>query len=452
MSAGKSRRKLSIESYFGVRAAGSTVTRECLGGLTTFLTMSYIVVVNPVILTAAGMPADGAFLGTVLASAFATLLMGLLANVPVALAPGMGMNAFFAFTLCVEMKIPWQTALGIVVVVSIVFFILTVARIRTVLTAAVPTTLRFAAAVGIGLFITLIGLKHAGIVVHHPETLVTLGDVTAPHTAVALAGLALTLVLLVRNVATAIFWGMLATAAIGAFAGLVRIEGAWVQMPSGQLPGMEVRILEALNPEYISAGITLLFFALFDAMGTLYAVGAEAKLLDERGNFPRLGRALMVDAGGALAGGLLGTSSVTCYIESATGVSVGARTGLACVVTAICFLGALFFMPLIGAIGAGVQVGAQSYYPVTAPALITVGILMTRNVVRIDWSELTESVPAFFTIVIMPFTFSIASGLAAGFCSYALLKLCAGKGREVHWLVYVLALLFAVQYAVMAGG
>jgi AGZA family xanthine/uracil permease-like MFS transporter len=441
----------AIGRFFGVTAAGSTLGREIVGGLTTFLTMAYIMAVNPVLLAAAGMPREGAVLATVVASAVATLAMGLVANLPVALAPGMGLNAFFAYTICINNQIPWQTALGLLAVVNIVFLALTVGRVRAAITDAVPRTLRFAAAVGIGLFITTIGLQHAGLVAPHPATYVTLGDLGAAHVRLALGGLAVTLALAARRVRTAIFWGVVATAVLAWWLGMIEPpRGAWLRPPSATFPGFEMDFFGALDPALAPFAFVLLFFAIFDAMGTLYAVGTEAGLLDEAGRFPRLGRALMVDAGGALAGALLGSSSVTCYIESATGVSVGARTGLANVVTAACFLLSLFFIPVVLALSAGVSVqsaaGTHTYYPITAPALIVVGVLMARSVVRIEWGELTEAVPAFLTLALMPATFSISHGLAAGFVSYAGMKLAAGKGREVHWIVYVLAALFAWRY------
>ncbi len=445
-----------LERIFRVREAGSTVPRELLGGLTTFLTMAYIIVVNPVFLVAAGMPADGALLATVLASAFATLLMGFAVNLPVALAPGMGLNAFFAYTICGEGGVSWQTGLGLLALVALVFLLLTVGRVRAIITSGVPRTLRFAAAVGIGLFITQIGLAHAGIVVDHPATLVTFGDVTSGHTALALAGVAITLTLVAWRVRTAIFWGLLMTAVIGAAFGMVSIDGTWVSMPRGSLPGLEMDIAGAFRANLLPLGVALLFFAIFDAMGTLFAVGAEAGLLDQRGEFPRLGRALTVDAFGALAGAGFGTSSVTCYIESATGVSTGARTGLANMVTGCCFLLSLFLMPLVSAMASGVTVetpagASTTFYPVTAPALILVGALMVRSVIRIDWDDVTEAIPAFLTIIVMPTTFNISHGLAAGFMSYAGMKVAAGRWRDVHWIVHVVAILFAWRYIWVPG-
>lgn len=436
----------ALERRFGVAAAGSTVGREVIGGLTTFLSMAYIMVVNPVFLAAAGIPREDAILATIVASAFATLLMGLVVNLPVALAPGMGMNAFFTYTICAQHGVPWQTALGLLVLVSLAFLALTLGRVRETITEAVPKTLRFAAAVGIGLFISTIGFQQAGIVVAHPATLVTLGDLRSPPTLLALGGLAVTLGLMAHGTRTAVFWGMITTAAVGWLAGIVEIRSPWLELPHGRFPGMEMDLAGALRFDLLPLAVVLLFFAVFDAMGTLFAVGAQAGLLDEHGRFPRLGKALMVDALGGLVGAGIGTSSVTCYIESATGAAVGARTGLANLVTGGCFLAALLLVPLVAQVAAGVRIGEHSFYPVTSPALIVVGVLMAQSVVRIDWSDLTEAVPAFLTLALMPATFSISHGLAAGFVSYAGIKLAAGRAGEAHWLVYLIAVVFLGRY------
>ena len=439
----------ALDRRFAVSASGSTIGREALGGLTTFLSMAYVTAVNPVFLAAAGIPRDDAILATVVASAFATALMGWVANLPVALAPGMGLNAFFAYTICIQHQVPWQAALGLLAIVSLVFLALTVGRVRQTITEAVPKTLRFASPVGIGLFIAVIGLQQSGIVVGNPATLVTLGDLRAPPTLLALGGLALTLALMARGVRAAVLWGMVATVGAGWLAGLVSIGGSFFALPRGRLPGMEMDLAGALRADLLPLGVVLLFFAIFDAMGTLFAVAAEAGLLDAEGRFPRLGTALMVDALGALGGALAGTSSVTCYIESATGVSVGARTGLASLVTAGCFAAMLLLIPLVGAVAAGIPAGNRTLYPVTAPALIVVGVLMAGSVTAIEWEDLTEAVPAFLTIVLMPATFSISHGLAAGFVGYAGMKLAAGRTREAHWLVYAVAALFVWRYLLL---
>lgn len=440
-----------VERRFGVAAAGSTLGREAIGGISTFLAMAYILVVNPVFLVAAGIAREDATLATILAAAFATILMGLAVNLPVALAPGMGMNAFFAYTICAEHGVRWQTGLGLLALVALAFLALTVGRVRETITDAVPSTLRFAAAVGIGLFMALIGLEQSGIVVGDPATLVTIGDLRKPPTLLALGGLAVTLALTARAVRTAVFWGILLTAFVGWLSGLVDLHPPWAEIPRGRLPGLEMDLAGALRPDLLPVAVVLLFFAIFDAMGTLFAVGAEAGLLDEHGRFPRLGRALMVDSLGALAGAMLGTSSVTCYVESAVGTAVGARTGLANLVTGACFLASLLLIPLVSRIGAGVAADGHVLYPVTAPALIVVGVLMAQSVVRIDWRDFTEAVPAFLTIVLMPATFGISHGLAAGFVSYAGMKIAAGRAREAHWLVYAIAVLFAVRYLFLSA-
>jgi len=435
-----------LDGRFGVSSAGSTLGREALGGLTTFVSMAYIAVVNPVILSAAGMPREDAILATIASAAFATILMGVAANLPVALAPGMGLNAFFAYTICREHQIAWQTGLGLLAIVALAFFALTLGGVRRSIVEAVPKSLRLASPVGIGLFIALIGFQQSGVVVGDPATLVTLGDLRGAPTLLALGGLATTLVLMARGIRAAVFWGMLATAVGGALAGLLPSGAPWVELPHGRLPGREIDLSGALRLDLLPLGVVLLFFAVFDALGTLFAVGTEARLVDAEGRFPRLGAALVVDAVGALAGACIGTSSVTCYIESATGVSVGARTGFASVVTGSCFLAALFLVPVVSAVAAGMPAGGRTLYPVTAPALVVVGVLMARPAAQIDWSDVTEAVPAFLTFALMPATFSISHGLAAGFVSHAGMKLAAGRARESHWLTYAIALLFVWRY------
>jgi AGZA family xanthine/uracil permease-like MFS transporter len=364
-----------LDRRFGVSAGGSTLGREALGCLTTFISMAYIAVVNPVFLTAAGIPRDDAILATIVSAAFATILMGSAANLPIALAPGMGLNAFFAYTICRQHQVAWQTGLGLLAIVALVFFALTLGGVRRSIIEAVPKSLRLASPVGIGLFIALIGFQQSGVVIGDPATLVTLGNLRSAPTLLALGGLATTLALMARGVRAAVFWGMLATGVAGGLAGLLPSGAPWVELPHGRLPGREIDLAGALRLDLLPLGVVLLFFAIFDAMGTLFAVGTEARLVDAEGRFPRLGVALTVDAVGAQAGAVIGTSSVTCYIESATGASVGARTGLASVVTGSCFLAALFLVPVVSAIAAGIPSGDRTLYPVTAPALIVVAVL-----------------------------------------------------------------------------
>lgn len=427
-----------LERIFHIRAAGSTPGREVLGGVTTFLTMAYILAVNPVFLTAAGMPQEGAIVATALSAAFATLLMAFLANYPIALAPGMGMNAFFAYSICLGAGVPWQTALGMVFWAGVLFVVLTVTGARRVLVRAVPEVIKLAGAVGIGLFIAFIGLQHGGIVRADESTLVALGDLAAPPALLTLFGLAVSLVLMAAGVRTAIFWGLVATLAAALAAGLVEPPSALVSVPHLALPGLEIDLFGAWRLEYLPLILVLLFFALFDTLGTLMGLAHEAGFL-KNGELPRIERALTADALGMVGGALAGTSPVTSYIESGAGVGVGARTGLASVVTGVLLLLSLVFAPVVGVVG--------SLSAVTAPALILVGTLMVRAVREIDWSDATESTPAFFTALLMPLTFNISHGLATGVVVYALVKLAARRGREVHWLMYALAVLFVLRYA-----
>jgi AGZA family xanthine/uracil permease-like MFS transporter len=432
-----------LERLFHVRAAGSTPGREVLGGVTTFLTMAYILAVNPVFLTAAGMPLQGAIVATALAAAFATLLMAFVANYPIALAPGMGMNAFFAYGICLGAGVPWPVALGLVFWAGIFFVLLTVTGARRVLVRAVPEVIKLAGAVGIGLFIAFIGLQHGGLVRGDKNTLVAIGDLRSPAALLTLFGVAVSLALMAAGSSTAIFWGLAATLAAALVTGQVAAPAALVSAPAFALPGLRIDLLGALRVQYLPLMLVLLFFALFDTLGTLMGVAHQAGLL-RAGELPRIGRALLVDALGMVGGALFGTSPVTAFIESGSGVGVGARTGLASLVTGTLLLLSLFLTPLVGLIS---HADAAGLTPITAPALILVGTLMVRAVKEIDWTDLTEAAPAFFTALLMPLTFNISHGLAAGIIVYALTKLAARRGREVHWLMYALAVLFILRYA-----
>ncbi|HTG34374.1 MAG TPA: NCS2 family permease [Thermoanaerobaculia bacterium] len=432
-----------LERIFHIRAAGSTPGREVLGGVTTFLTMAYILAVNPVFLTAAGMPLQGAILATAFSAAFATLLMAFVANYPIALAPGMGMNAFFAYGICIGAGVPWQVALGLVFWAGIVFLLLTATGARRVLVGAVPEVIKLAGAVGIGLFIAFIGLQHGGLVRADKNTLVALGDLRSPAALLTLFGLAVSLILMAAGVSTAIFWGLAATLIAALATGQMAMPAALVSAPDFALPGLQIDLLGALRVQYLPLMLVLLFFALFDTLGTLMGLAHQAGLL-RGGELPRIGRALTVDALGMVGGALFGTSPVTAYIESGSGIGVGARTGLASLVTGALLLLSLFLTPLVGLIS---HADAAGLTPITAPALILVGTLMVRAVKEIDWSDMTEAAPAFFTALLMPLTFNISHGLAAGIIVYALTKLAARRGREVHWLMYALAVLFVLRYA-----
>jgi len=434
-----------LERIFGIRAAGSTPAREALGGLATFLTMAYILVVNPVILKDSGMPLEGAIAATALAAGVATLLMAFLANYPVALAPGMGLNAFFTYGICLGAHVPWPTALGIIFWTGILFVLLTLTGARAFLVRAVPRVLALAGATGIGLFIAFIGFEQGGLLRADPNTLVALGDLSTRPALLTLFGLGLTLVLFARRMPTAIFWGLAASIAAALAIGAVAPPASLVRLPRFDLPGLSIDLKGALALRYLPLVLTTLFFALFDTLGTLLGIAHQAKLASPSGEIPRLDRALAADATGMVAGALVGTSAVTSYIESGAGVAVGARTGFASVVTGALLLGSLFFAPLAEVVGQGVD----GKYPVTAPALVLVGILMIGAVREIDWSDPTEAAPAFLTAVAMPLTFNIAHGLAAGFVVYPLVKAAAGRWREVHPMLWGLAVLLILRYALL---
>lgn len=435
-----------LEKLFSIRAQGSTPAREALGGLTTFLTMAYIVVVNPIFLSAAGVPLQGALLATCLSAAFGTFLMAFLANYPIALAPGMGLNAFFAYTICLGAGIPWQIALGLIFWAGIIFVLLTVTGARTLIVRAMPPVLRFAGAVGIGLFIAFIGLQQGGLVKGDPHTLLALGNLQQAPVVLSLVGLAITFALLARGVRTAIFWGLLSTLILGVAAGLVPRPETLVSVPQFDLPGFEIDLLGALRLEYLPLVLVILFFDLFDTLGTLLGIAHEGDFLEE-GELPRLDRAMTADSLGTVAGALIGTSTVTSYIESGAGVGVGARTGFANIITGSLFLLAPFLAPVITVVGQGVD--GSNLTPVTAPALIAVGSLMVGAVREIDWRDFTEAAPAFVTALTMPLSFNISHGLAAGIVTFVLVKISAGRRHEVHWLLIPIAVLILLRYAML---
>jgi AGZA family xanthine/uracil permease-like MFS transporter len=439
-----------LERVFRLRENSTTVRTEVVAGLTTFLTMAYIVFVQPAVLAAAGMDFGAVLTATCLASAIATLLMGVLANYPIAVAPAMGHNFFFVFTVVGAMGVPWQVALGAVALAGAIFILTAGLGLRERLILAIPDSLKHAIAVGIGLLIALVGLQWGALVVDSPGTLVTLGSLRAPAALLTLFGLALTAVLMARGVRGAILCGILASTIVGLAAGLVKYQGLISAPPSLAPTLFQLDIPGALRPGMASAVFVFFFLALFDSVGTLVGVASQAGLMRE-GVLPRAREALLADATGTVIGATLGTSTVTAYIESATGVAVGGRTGLANVVTAALFLLSLFLFPLVRMIGGGFAAAdGRVFYPVVAPALILVGTLMMGGVRRIPWDDPAEAVPAFLTIVLMPLSVSITDGIAFGFISYALLKTATGRMREVHWLVHLFAILFLVRYAVVA--
>ena len=434
-----------IDSYFHVRESGSTPRREALAGLTTFLAMSYIVFVNPAVLSQAGLDFGAVFTATCLSAAIAKFIMGLAANYPIALAPGMGQNFFF-LTVVTGMGLPWRTALGAVFLSGLFFVALTVTRARSRLIEAIPDSLKAGIAVGIGLFIALIGMINAGIVVRNPAGLARLGAITSAPPLLALLGLAVIVALTARKVQGALLWGMGASTVAALVAGLVKFEGIVGLPPSLQPTFMMMDLSAAASLAVAPVVLVFLYMALFDAIGTLVAVGGQAGLL-KGGRLVRGERALMADACGTVVGSTLGTSTVTAYVESAAGVEAGGRTGLANMVTGALFLAALFVSPLVRMVGGGITTeGTEPLHPITAPALLLVGSLMVRAITRVAWDDMTEALPAFLVVAGIPFTFSIADGLALGFISYPVFKALAGRWREVPLLMYAMALLFVARY------
>jgi AGZA family xanthine/uracil permease-like MFS transporter len=435
-----------LERLFKLGELGTDVRTEVVGGITTFMTMSYIVFVNPAVLSGAGMDFGAVMTATCLSAAIATFAMGLAANYPIALAPGMGENFFF-LTVVVGMGVSWEVALAAVFVSGVVFFLLTFLRIREMIIDAVPDSLKHAIAVGIGLFIAFMGLTGAGIVERSDlGGLLRLGDIARAPTLVASAGLVLTVVLLVRRIKGAILLGILFTTVLAWALHLVEWQGVVAQPPSLAPTYLRLDLRGLLDAAMIPVVVIFLFMAVFDAIGTLIGVSDQAGLLKD-GKLPRATPALLADSSGTVVGSLLGTSTVTAYVESATGVEAGARTGLANMVTGSLFFLVLFFSPLVKMVGGGVVLeDGTTLSPMTAPALIVVGALMARNIRRIEWTDLTEAFPAFLVMVGIPFCNSIADGIAFGFIVYPAIKLLTGRARECSVLVYALGVLFLARY------
>ena len=430
-----------IERYFRLAENQTTVRREFLGGLTTFITMAYIVVVNPQILGQAGMPVDGVLFATCLAAAVATLVMGLYANYPIALAPGMSLNAYFTYVVCLGMHVPWRTALGVIFFSGVFFLILTVTRVREQIVNGIPECLKYSTAGGIGMFIAFVGLRNAKLVVANAATFVGLGTFANRETQLACIGLALMLVLMTRKINGAILIGIVATTVLGILRGMGSWPTAIFSWPHPSSTWLQLDLRGALHLGLLEIVFVFLFVDLFDNVGTLVGVCEQGGFVKD-GKIPRVGRALVSDAVGTIFGALTGTSTVTSYIESAAGVAAGARTGLSNIFVAGLFLLAAFCSPLAAAI--------PGY--ATAPALILVGALMTESIGRVEWKEFTEALPAFVTLVATPLTFSIATGLSLGLISYTLVKVAAGKFREVSAVIWILTVLFILRYVYLAAG
>jgi len=429
-----------LERLFHLREHGSNARAEAVAGLTTFLTMSYIIFVNPTILSTTGMDRDAIFVATCLAAALGTLIMALLANWPIGLAPGMGLNAFFAFTVVGTMGFTWQQALGAVFISGIIFLILTVTGIRAWLVRGIPNSLRSAIAAGIGLFLAIIALSNSGMVVAHPVTKVTLGDLRAPGPLFAILGFFIIATLDALRVRGAILIGILVVTVLSMLLGYNDFKGVFSTPPSLAPTLMQLDIRGALHGGLFHVILVFVLVEVFDATGTLIGVAKRAGLVPE-GKPNRLGQALFADSAAIVAGSMLGTSSTTAYVESASGVQAGGRTGMTALVIGLLFLAALFISPL-----------ASSVPPyATAPALLYVAGLMMRELIEVNWNDVAEATPAALTALVMPFTYSIANGLAFGFISYVVLKTLTGRAREIHAATWLVAALFVVRFAFFPG-
>ncbi len=425
-----------LEGYFEFSRLGTNWRTEILAGITTFLTMAYIVLVNPAILADAGVPLPAVTAATCLSAAFGSILMGIVARYPIALAPGMGLNAYFTYTVCIKMHIPWQTALGAVFISGIIFLALTGAGIRQMILRAIPHELYAAVASGIGLFIAFIGFQHAGLVIKDPNTLVSLGNVRNPTTGLALLGLLIMVALEVKKVRGSILIGVLTVTGIAWALGLVHWTPATGGFGSLAGTAFKLDIRGAISKGLLEIIFVFFFVDLFDNLGTLVAVTKRAGLIAADHSIPRLNRILFADATATVFGSLTGTSTVTSYVESTAGVAAGGRSGVTAIVTGVLFLGAIVAAPFIGIVPAAA----------TAPALILVGSLMLATITEIRWHEPLVAVPAFLTLVLIPLTYSIANGLGFGIIAWAVLHLVTGKARRQDWLLYILAVLFLARF------
>jgi AGZA family xanthine/uracil permease-like MFS transporter len=429
-----------IDRYFKLTENQTSVKQEMLGGLTTFITMAYIIVVNPQILAKAGMPPDGVVFATCASAAVASLVMGLYANYPIALAPGMSLNAYFTYSVCIAMHVPWRTALAVVFCSGVLFLVLTVTRVREQIVNGMPDGLKHSTAAGIGMFIAFVGLRNANLVVANKDTFVGLGSFADKDVQTACFGLALTLILMSRKFRGAILIGIFGTTLLGILRHITDWPTAVFAMPHPSSTFLQLDFRGASHLGLLEILFAFLFVDLFDNVGTLVGVCEQGGFIKD-GKIPRVGRVLVADAVGTIVGSLTGTSTLTSYIESAAGVAAGARTGLSNIAVAALFMLATFCSPLAKAIPAYA----------TAPALILVGVLMTQSIAQINWQDFSEAVPAFITMVATPLTFSIATGLSLGLISYTVVKIAAGKIREVNVLVWILTILFILRYVYLAA-
>jgi len=430
-------KNVNLKEWFKFSERKTDFSTEIIAGMTTFVTMVYIVVVNPAILSKTGMDFNGVFVATILASMIGTLIMGIFANYPIAIAPGMGMNAYFAFAVVLAMGVAWQQALGAVFIASVIFMVLSFTKFRNSLIDAIPISLKQGITAGIGLFITFIGLQNAKLVVGSPATLVTLGNLEDPMTFLTVIGLIISLVLMVNRVKGALFLGMILTAVIAFFQGLLVLPDTFFSMPSGlDKTFMQMDIQGVFDGGLYAIIFTFLIVTLFDTTGTMLGIGEQAGLIKE-GKFPNIRGALLADAFGSTFGAILGTSPTSSYVESGAGVAAGGRTGFTAVVVAVLFALVLFCAPIAQMLA--------SLPAVTAPSLIIVGFLMMNGLRKIDWNDMEEAFPAFLVLLMMPLCYSITTGVGIGFIIYPLLKIFRGKAAQVHPLMYIFMILFIVQ-------
>ncbi|HBO47288.1 MULTISPECIES: NCS2 family permease [Pediococcus] len=423
-----------INSYFQIDQLHTTVKREILAGFTTFISMAYILFVNPSVLGASGMDKGAVFTATALASALGCFLMGVLAKYPIATAPALGINAFFAYSVCIGMKIPWQTALAGVFVASLIFIVITIFKLREMIINAIPADLKYAISSGIGLFIAFIGLHDGGLIVANKSTVVGLGSLEVATTWLTIFGLVLTAILMVRRVPGGIFIGMAATAILGLITGLIKAPTQWVSAAPSLKPTFMVGVQHIGDINTVQLWVVVLTFLLvtfFDTAGTLVGLAQQAGFMKDN-KMPRVGRALMSDSTAMLAGSVLGTSPVGAYVESSAGIAVGGRSGLTAVTTGVLFILGLFFSPLLAVVT----------NQVTAPALIIVGVLMAQSMKHVSWEKMEVAIPAFLILIGMPLTYSVSDGIALGFITYPITMIAAKRGKEVHPIMYGLFFVF----------
>lgn len=428
-----------MRNFFKFAERNTSFKQETLAGLTTFLSVAYILIVNPLILSQAGMESGAVFTATALTAIIGTLLIGLLANYPIAIAPSMGLNSFFTFSVCIGMGIKWEVALTGVFIAGIIFMLLSLMKIREKIINIIPLDLKYAIASGIGFFITFIGLKNGGIITSNPDTFVSIGNLTSPTTLLAILGLIITIVMLIRGVNGGIFYGIVITTVVGMIVGLIDVPSSIV----GSIPSMEPtfgvvfsHLDQVFTPELLAVIFTFLIVAFFDTAGALIALTSQAGMM--KGNtIPNIGRALLADSSAGAIGAILGTSTPATSVESSAGIAMGGRTGFTAVIIAACFGIALFFSPILAVITV----------EVTAPALIIVGTFMVMGISKINWSKLEIAIPSFLTIIMMPLTSSVAIGLAFGFILYPLCLLAQKRYKEIHPIMYVIGLLFILYFA-----